>query len=133
MVSDSGLAGRVHRAGTLQLSITGRSFHYSTRWSWHCSASVHWKAAWRWRNAASCGPRCPRVTTRSSAIASRWTADQRQRDAIHLVFRKFRELGSIRQVFFWFQRHSVELPVRTFPGKACSGGCRPRRGGSPRF
>ena len=44
------------------------------------------------------------------------TADQRQRDAIHLVFRKFRELGSIRQVFFWFQRHSVELPART-PGQ----------------
>ena len=44
------------------------------------------------------------------------TADQRQRDAIDLVFRKFRELGSIRQVFFWFQRHLVELPVRT-PGQ----------------
>ena len=44
------------------------------------------------------------------------TADQRQRDAIHLVFRKFRELGSIRQVFFWFHRNTVELPVRT-PGQ----------------
>ena len=44
------------------------------------------------------------------------TADQRQRDAIHLVFRKFRELGSIRQVFFWFHRSSVELPVRP-PGQ----------------
>ena len=44
------------------------------------------------------------------------TADQRQRDAIHLVFRKFRELGSIRQVFFWFHRNTVELPVRT-PGE----------------
>ena len=44
------------------------------------------------------------------------TADQRQRDAIHLVFRKLRELGSIRQVFFWFHRNTVELPVRT-PGQ----------------
>ena len=44
------------------------------------------------------------------------TPDQRQRDAIHLVFRKFRELGSIRQVFFWFHRHAVELPVRA-PGQ----------------
>ena len=44
------------------------------------------------------------------------TADQRQRDAIDLVFRKFRELGSIRQVFFWFHRNCVELPVRT-PGQ----------------
>ncbi len=44
------------------------------------------------------------------------TPDQRQRDAIDLVFRKFRELGSIRQVFFWFHRNAVELPVRT-PGE----------------
>ena len=44
------------------------------------------------------------------------TPDQRQRDAIELVFRKFRELGSIRQVFFWFHRNTVELPVRT-PGQ----------------
>ena len=44
------------------------------------------------------------------------TPDQRQRDAIHLVFRKFRELGSIRQVYLWFDRNSVELPVRT-PGE----------------
>ena len=44
------------------------------------------------------------------------TPDQRQRDAIHLVFRKFRELGTIRQVFIWFHRHAVELPVR-LPGE----------------
>ena len=44
------------------------------------------------------------------------TPDQRQRDAIHLVFRKFRELGSIRQVFFWFRRENVEIPVRA-PGQ----------------
>ena len=45
------------------------------------------------------------------------TPDQRQRDAIHLVFRKFRELGSIRQVFLWFRGEKVELPVR-MPGQA---------------
>ena len=44
------------------------------------------------------------------------TPDQRQRDALHLVFRKFRELGSIRQVFLWLQRHRIELPVR-MPGE----------------
>ena len=50
------------------------------------------------------------------------TADQRQRDAIHLVFRKFRELGSIRQVYFWFHRNTVELPVRTpRPGPGLEG------------
>jgi len=45
------------------------------------------------------------------------TPDQRQRDAIHLVFRKFREFGSIRQVFLWFRGEKVELPVR-MPGQA---------------
>ena len=44
------------------------------------------------------------------------TPDQRQRDAIRLVFGKFRELGSIRQVFFWFQHENVEVPVRA-PGQ----------------
>ena len=44
------------------------------------------------------------------------TPDQRQRDAIHLVFRKFGELGSIRQVFLWLRREAVEVPVRT-PGQ----------------
>lgn len=45
------------------------------------------------------------------------TPDQRQRDAIHLVFRKFAELGSIRQVFLWFRGQEVEIPVR-MPGQA---------------
>ena len=45
------------------------------------------------------------------------TPDQRQRDAIRLVFRKFRELGSIRQVFLWFRGEKVEVPVR-MPGQA---------------
>ena len=44
------------------------------------------------------------------------TPDQRQRDAIRLVFRKFRELGSVRQVFLWFRDGKVELPVR-MPGR----------------
>ena len=44
------------------------------------------------------------------------TPDRRQRDALHLVFRKFLELGSIRQVFLWLQRHRIELPVRA-PGE----------------
>ncbi len=45
------------------------------------------------------------------------TPDQRQRDAIRLVFRKFRELGSIRQVFLWFRDGKVEVPAR-MPGQA---------------
>ena len=42
--------------------------------------------------------------------------DQRQRDAISLVFRKFAELRSVRQVWVWFRREQVEIPVRR-PGE----------------
>ena len=37
--------------------------------------------------------------------------DQGVRDAIALVFRKFRETGSARQTVNWFHEHGVELPV----------------------
>jgi DNA invertase Pin-like site-specific DNA recombinase len=42
--------------------------------------------------------------------------DQRLRDAIHLVFAKFRELWSVRQSFQWFRDHDVELPVNPIRG-----------------
>lgn len=37
--------------------------------------------------------------------------DRRVQQAIELVFRKFRELGSIRQTFLWFHEEQMELPV----------------------
>lgn len=37
--------------------------------------------------------------------------DQRVRDAIALVFGKFREVGTVRQTVNWFHEHGVELPV----------------------
>jgi len=37
--------------------------------------------------------------------------DRRLREAIELVFRKFRELWSVRQTFLWFHSEGVELPV----------------------
>lgn len=37
--------------------------------------------------------------------------DGRVVEAITLVFRKFVELGSVRQVFFWLQKAELELPV----------------------
>ena len=39
--------------------------------------------------------------------------DQRVRDAIRHVFRKFSELRSIRQVFLWFRHEGIELPFRS--------------------
>jgi len=37
--------------------------------------------------------------------------DRRIREAIALLFEKFRELWSIRQTFLWFQTDGIELPV----------------------
>jgi DNA invertase Pin-like site-specific DNA recombinase len=37
--------------------------------------------------------------------------DERVREAIDLVFRKFRELGSARQVLLWATQSKIELPV----------------------
>jgi DNA invertase Pin-like site-specific DNA recombinase len=42
--------------------------------------------------------------------------DQRVRDAVALVFRKFRESWSIRQTYLWFHSHGVELPVNKSRG-----------------
>ncbi len=42
--------------------------------------------------------------------------DLRVREALALVFRKFRELASGRQTFLWFRTHGVELPVNTSRG-----------------
>jgi excisionase family DNA binding protein len=37
--------------------------------------------------------------------------DQRIREALDLVFRKFRELGSVRQVLLWIRQEHIELPA----------------------
>ncbi|MDE0704935.1 MAG: recombinase family protein [Rhodospirillaceae bacterium] len=44
------------------------------------------------------------------------TPDQHERDAIDMVFRKFRELRSIRQVHLWFRRRGIRIPVRDLKG-----------------
>lgn len=42
--------------------------------------------------------------------------DQRIRQAIALVFSKFRELTSIRQTYLWFQHEGIEVPVNKAVG-----------------
>jgi excisionase family DNA binding protein len=37
--------------------------------------------------------------------------DARIRTTIELIFRKFAELGSVRQVYFWFDQQQIEVPV----------------------
>ena len=44
------------------------------------------------------------------------TADVRVREAIELIFKKFREVRTIRQAFQWFRDHDVELPVNPARG-----------------
>ena len=43
--------------------------------------------------------------------------DRRVQEAIHLVFRKFLELGSVRQTLLWFIEQDVLLPVRPVQGE----------------
>ena len=115
MVSDSGPAGRVCRAGALHLSITVRfPLFNEMELALFRQRSLESRMAMAQRGELFAT--LPAGYEKVDRNRIEMTADQRQRDAIHLVFRKFRELGSIRQVFFWFHRNTVELPVRT-PGE----------------
>ncbi|SAL67367.1 recombinase family protein [Caballeronia humi] len=40
--------------------------------------------------------------------------DRRIREALDLVFRKFREFGSVRQVLIWFREERIELPAASY-------------------
>jgi DNA invertase Pin-like site-specific DNA recombinase len=43
--------------------------------------------------------------------------DRRVQEAITLVFRKFGELGTVRQTLWWFLEHGLQLPVRPVSGE----------------
>ena len=43
--------------------------------------------------------------------------DRRVQEAITLVFRKFGELGTVRQTLWWFLEHGLQLPVRPASGE----------------
>ena len=45
--------------------------------------------------------------------------DRRVRQAIELVFRKFLELGSVRQTLLWFLEQGLEMPVHNQFGETC--------------
>ena len=44
--------------------------------------------------------------------------DVRVSSAIDMVFRKFAELGSVRQVYFWLDQQLIQLPVACGPEEA---------------
>jgi DNA invertase Pin-like site-specific DNA recombinase len=44
--------------------------------------------------------------------------DRRVQQAIQLVFRKFVELGTVRQTLLWFLEHGLEVPARTPSGRS---------------
>ena len=44
--------------------------------------------------------------------------DARLRAVIDLIFSKFAELGSVRQVYFWLQKQQVQLPIARGPEDA---------------
>ena len=46
-------------------------------------------------------------------------ADRRIQETIELVFKKFRELGSIRQVWLWLREQQIELPCQVFTNEGC--------------
>jgi hypothetical protein len=43
--------------------------------------------------------------------------DRRVQEAISLVFRKFRELGTVRQTLLWFLEHGLQLPTHSARGQ----------------
>ena len=45
--------------------------------------------------------------------------DTRVRSTIDLIFRKFAEMGSVRQVYFWLDRQQIPLPIVRGPDDAC--------------
>lgn len=49
---------------------------------------------------------------RSSNDRLEMDPDRRIREALNLVFRKFNEVGSVRQVAVWLRQESVQLPTR---------------------
>ena len=55
--------------------------------------------------------------------------DEQVQRSIGLVFEKFRELGSARQVYLWFRQEEIKLPKRA--GKGRSSLSRQRLGWSP--
>ncbi len=110
MVSDSGLAGRARRAEGFQLSITVRS----TLMSEMELSTLRFRSVEALRRKARRGELFLTVAVgyvRVDRDGIGMDPDQRVQEAVALVFRKFAELGSIRQVHLWLRHEGIELPA----------------------
>src|SRR5437588_1695935 len=45
--------------------------------------------------------------------------DARIASTVSLIFRKFAELGSVRQVYFWLDQQQIQLPIVRGPEESC--------------
>ena len=111
MVSDSGPAGRVRRAGALQLSITVR-FPLMSEME---VAMFRQRSQEAIRQKARRGEYYTRVPEGYVLLAEgrlEKDPDERVRTTMELLFEKFRELGSARQVHLWFHQEDIKVPRR---------------------
>lgn len=46
--------------------------------------------------------------------------DKRVQEAIKLIFKKYREIESMRQTYLWFHNSNIELPVNDFRNGSCA-------------
>src|SRR4051794_34594020 len=53
--------------------------------------------------------------------------DRRIREALSLVFRKFSEIGSVRQLALWLRQEGVDLPIAVYSRQGRAGQWRPPR------
>ena len=110
MESDSSATGRVCRAGALQLSITVHSTLLSemelSLLRQRSLEALRQKAR---RGELFLGVAVGYVKVRHNRIAK--DPDRRVQEALGLVFRKFAEFESIRQVHLWLRQEDVRLPA----------------------